>query len=262
MTHARRQLTVFSALLVANAMLVFLSFALGLMDNLPGAEQLPEPLASMPKWVLGSANAVIVLVLYGLLGWAGYWFARRLSLPGIYREGAGQRRWLVVPMVIGVVLGVVLIVGDRLFASWAEGWSGWSHPDFPLSILASATAGIGEEILFRLFVLGLWAFLLNLLLKRFGHQRTALWMANIIAALAFGAGHLPSAIVMLGVSTPAELPTVVLVEVFVLNGIVGVVAGERYIRDGLIAAVGVHFWTDVVWHVFWPIASAGQSPAV
>jgi hypothetical protein len=44
---------------------------------------------------------------------------------------------------------------------------------------------------------------------------------------------------------------VLLFEVFLLNGIVGLVAGERYMKDGLVAAAGVHFWADVVFHVLW-----------
>jgi hypothetical protein len=35
-----------------------------------------------------------------------------------------------------------------------------------LSFIASATAGFGEEIVFRGFVMGVWAFLLNLLQRR------------------------------------------------------------------------------------------------
>lgn len=38
-----------------------------------------------------------------------------------------------------------------------------------------------------------------------------------------------------------------------LFAVVGLVAGQRYIKDGLVAAVGVHFWADVVWHVVWPL---------
>ena len=252
MSHRRRQLTLFGALVVTNALLVFVAFALGLMDELPGGGELPEPLASLPKWILGLANAGIVVVVYGLLGLAGVWFARKLSLPGIYREGAGWRNWVVVPMAIGAALGVVLIVGDVLFARASEDWAGFPHPEFPLSIIASATAGIGEEILFRLFVMGLWAFLLNLALKRWNARHLALWIGNVIASLAFGAAHLPATMVALGVSTPAELPPIVIAEVLLLSGIVGIVAGQRYMKEGLVAAVGVHFWTDVVWHILWP----------
>ena len=30
-------------------------------------------------------------------------------------------------------------------------------------------------------------------------------------------------------------------------------AGERYMKDGLVAAAGVHFWADIIWHVVWPL---------
>lgn len=137
MSHRRRQLTLFGGLLATNALLVFVAFALGLPNQFMAGQEIPEPFASMSGWLLGLANAGIVLILNGLLGLAGVWFARRLSLPGIYREGAGWRHWVVVPMAIGAALGVVLIVGDGLFArasarrssfgcsSWGCGRSFW-----------------------------------------------------------------------------------------------------------------------------------------
>lgn len=256
MSHRRRQLTLFAGLLATNALLVFAAFALGLPQQFMAGQKIPEPFASMSGWLLGLANAGIVFVMYGLLGLAGVWFARKLSLPGIYREGAGWRHWVVVPMAIGVALGVVLIVGDGLFARASENWTGFPHPDFPLSIIASAIAGIGEEVLFRLFVMGLWAFLLDLALRRWKARRLSLWAGNVIASLAFGAAHLPATMIAVGVSTPAELPSIVIAEVFVLSGIVGIVAGQRYMQEGLIAAVGIHFWTDVVWHILWPAIHA------
>lgn len=258
MIHRRRQLAVFSGLVATNALLVFIAFALDLPDQFMTGQEIPEPFASMPGWQLGLANAGIAVVLYGLLGLGGIWFARKLSLPGVFRTGARWRDWLIVPMVIGVGLGVVLIVGDRLFALASKDWAGFPHPGFPLSLIASATAGIGEEILFRLFALGLWAFLLDWILKPWNVGRRApLWIANVLAALAFAASHLPSTMMILGASTPGELPTVVLAEVFVLNSLVGIVAGRQYVRQGLVAAVGIHFWTDVVWHILWPAVGAG-----
>ena len=47
----------------------------------------------------------------------------------------------------------------------------------------------------------------------------------------------------------AWLPAMMLAELIVLNGILGLLAGESFARDGLVAAAGVHFWADVVWHV-------------
>jgi hypothetical protein len=256
MTDNRRQVTVFASLLAVNAVLVFLVFALGLSKEFLPTRELPESLLSIPQWLLGLANAAIVVIVYGLLGMAGLWFARKLHMPGIFRHRAGWRRWLVIPMALGGLLGIVLVVADRMFAAAGPpDWTGFPHPTFPLSVFASATAGIGEEIVFRLFVMGLWGFLLNLILRRWGRTDDALWIANVIAAIAFSAGHLPSTMMLLGVSNPAELPAFLLVELFLLNSIVGLVAGERYMKDGLLAAVGVHFWTDIVWHVLWPLAA-------
>jgi hypothetical protein len=42
-----------------------------------------------------------------------------------------------------------------------------------------------------------------------------------------------------------------LLEILLLNGIIGIVAGQRYMKDGLVAAAGVHFWADVVFHGIW-----------
>ena len=214
--------------------------------GLPG----PEMEVEIAPWLLGLANAGIVLVLYGLLGLAGYWFARRLELPGVFSENGNRRGWVWLPMLYGGMCGIALVIADIFFAP-INGFGRFPHPQFPFSILVSLSAGIGEEILFRGFVFGLWAFLLNLIFKRWNQTNTALWIANIISALAFGAGHLPAAMLILGLESPAQFPPILLVEIFLLNGLVGVVAGNRYIKDGLVAAAGVHFWTDIVWHVLW-----------
>ncbi len=42
-----------------------------------------------------------------------------------------------------------------------------------------------------------------------------------------------------------------LVEIFVLNGILSLFAAWGLRRSGLLAAVGMHFWCDVVMHVVW-----------
>ena len=159
-------------------------------------------------------------------------------------------------MQLGLAVGVLLIIVDQIIAGLGAA-KGFPHPPFPLSVIASATAGIGEEILFRAFVMGLWAFLLNLLLRRWNGRTAALWIGNVIAALAFSASHLPAAMILLNVTGPAQLPAWALVELLVLNGLLGLVAGQRYMRDGLVAAMGIHFWADIIWHVIWPLVGIG-----
>jgi membrane protease YdiL (CAAX protease family) len=249
MTMNRKQLTVFLVMLLINALCAFVSYTF-FLDKVTASAGVPMPKLPASNFVLGLANAGIVIVLYGILGWAGIWFAHKLGLPGVFSEDGNWQRWFIIPMLLGLLCGVILILGDQVFAP-INGFGHFPHPTFPVSILASLSAGIGEEMLFRGFVFGLWGLLLNWLLKRFNARTVALWIANVIAAIAFGAGHLGTIFFLTHASSFADLNPVLLVETFLLNGILGLIAGQRYMKDGLVAAAGVHFWNDVVFHVIY-----------
>jgi membrane protease YdiL (CAAX protease family) len=248
----RRQYMVFWTLLWVNVVLAAGSYFVFSAEMLRGGQGTAPQTSEIASWQLALGSGAMVLVVYGFLGWAGIFFALKLDLPGIYRRGAGWWEWFALPMVLGLSLGVLMSALDRAFAALGGG-SLSTHPQFPLSIVASATAGIGEEILFRLFLLGFQAVLLDLLLWRWAGTVSLLGVANLLAALAFGAAHLPAATMLAGVASPGDLPIPVLVEIFVLNGVVAIAAGDRYIKEGLVAAIGIHFWADVVWHVALPL---------
>ncbi len=245
----RKQLSVFLILLAAYMLTVFITYAF-FIEQMVAALGIPMPSTGIPPALLGLANAGIVLVFYGILGLVGYWFARKLRLPGIFSEDGDWQRWFFLPLLLGLACGVFLVAGDVLFVP-INGFGRLPHPPFPVSILASLGAGIGEEILFRGFVFGLWGVILNWLLKRFQGRTVALWIANGIAALAFGASHFGTVFILTKTSSLADLSPALIVEVFLINGIIGLVAGQRYMKDGLVAASGVHFWADMVWHVTW-----------
>lgn len=245
----RKQLTVFLVLLLIYALCGFATYAF-FTAELSATAGLPMPDLGVSNTVVGLASAGIILVGYGILGLAGYWFARKLDLPGIFSEDGNWRRWFLIPLGLGLVGGVLVVILDVVFAP-INGYGRIVHPGFPLSIIASLSAGIGEEILFRGFVFGLWGLLLNWLFKRFHGRTLALWIANVIAALAFGAGHFGTIMVLTGASSLAELSPVLLFELSLINGVIGLIAGQRYMKDGLVAAVGVHIWTDMVFHVLW-----------
>jgi hypothetical protein len=51
----------------------------------------PKSTVEIPVWLLGLANAGIILVAYGFFGLAGFWFARKLDSQGSTRKGlAGE----------------------------------------------------------------------------------------------------------------------------------------------------------------------------
>src|SRR5262245_12106647 len=66
------------------------------------------------------------------------------------------------------------------------------------------------------------------------------WVANGLAALLFGLGHIPGALASVPL-TPA-----VWAYAIVLNGICGIVFGWLFWRKGLEAAMVAHFTVDIV----------------
>ena len=73
------------------------------------------------------------------------------------------------------------------------------------------------------------------------------WVANVLAAILFGLGHLPATAAMV------PLTSLVVVRAVVLNGIIGVAAGYLYFTRGLESAMVCHFSADLILHVLFAI---------
>jgi membrane protease YdiL (CAAX protease family) len=115
--------------------------------------------------------------------------------------------------------------------------------------LACFYGGLCEEILMRLFLMSLVAWLLGKFWKAASGLPSpgAFWCANILVAIAFGAGHLPLA-AQLVTLTPSLVTTVI-----ALNAMVALGFGYLYWKRGLEAAMIAHFSADVVLHVLGPM---------
>jgi len=239
--ETKNQFLVLLVILVFYGLLAFLTYTFIPFEVIIGSGQsVPDKLLTTEKWILGMQQAGMVFVIYLPLASAGYWFTKKTGFPKIYRTGSGWRSWFLWPMIIGIGLGSILIIIDRFLR--LVGSPVWlSHPVFPFSLIASATAAMGEEIIFRSFLMGLFIFLFNLVYQKRKAPRLALWIGNILAALAFSAGHLPGTMKLLDLSAINEIPVLVVCEIFLICTIVGTVAGYRYYRDGLIAAIGIYF---------------------
>ena len=114
--------------------------------------------------------------------------------------------------------------------------------------LACFYGGLCEETLMRLFLLSLVMWLLGKFWKAPSGLPAsgAFWTANILVAVAFGAGHLPLAS-QLTVLTPLLVTAIIS-----LNGIVGLGFGYLYWKRGLESAMLAHFSADIVLHVLSP----------
>ena len=115
------------------------------------------------------------------------------------------------------------------------------------AILASASAGVNEEIVFRLGIMTL----VVAAVRRFAFKGVAAtapyWIGNGVASLLFGMLHLPQAFRV----APEGGPLIV-VSVVGLNAAVGILFGWIYWKRGLVAAMASHFATDLILHVVAP----------
>jgi membrane protease YdiL (CAAX protease family) len=173
--------------------------------------------------------------------------------------GSGLIAVLPLAVIIGALAGTTIVLldakvfnprlpdalkkADQPVASWKR----W---------LASFYGGIGEELLMRLFLMTALAWLLSRVwtgpdgLAAVG----AIWVANVLAAVIFGLGHLPVTAAM------APLTPAIVVRAVALNGIGGIAFGWMYWQHGLLAAMIAHYAADLVLHIVMPYLAQRQQP--
>lgn len=112
-------------------------------------------------------------------------------------------------------------------------------------VLACFYGGIFEELFTRLCLLTLFAWIASKVWRdsATGLTARAFWIANILVAILFGLGHLPSASLIMQI-TPLVVGAALL-----LNGIAAVVFGVLYRKLGLESAMIAHFTADFVLYV-------------
>jgi hypothetical protein len=204
--------------------------------------------ASVPVIVLVSVLAA--LVIYGGLGYLGLILSRKLELPEMWDATISNRQRFLVPALVGFGCAIVIIIGDQIFAP-INGIGHFPHPPFPTSITASIAAGIGEEIMFRLFFTSFWTWLIARIILRGRWQTQVYWVISVIAAIAFGMGHLPSIMFLYNWTSISQVPSTLLAEMILLNGVLSIFAAYYFKKYGFLAPVGIHFWADILWHVIW-----------
>ena len=217
-----------------------------LIDHLPPeARELPLPLP-----VFCAVLAVQMSLVYGLAAWAGLRLARSRGLDPAPLLTAGwstsaREQFLrrgAAAFAAGIGCGIALVTVVALIVRLVPGSLPQTlHPPSIGAALAASTAGsLGEEILYRLF-------LLSLLLRIFPDSRTGTWAAISISALAFGAGHAPAFVLLYG--GVENVPPVSWVWLIGINGALGIAYAIGFLRAGIGCAILMHFGTDLVWHV-------------
>ena len=209
-----------------------------------------------PKWVLVLLESAQSFVLVGVASGLGLLIAQHIGLGVPLLEGllsgknvATEAVAIIAPaLILGIISSSVLLILE-VTVFWPRLPPAMRN-DVPIPalwkrFLASFYGGIDEEILLRLFLLSLLAWLIGFAWHVPGGRPTlgALWLANIIAAVIFGLGHLPATAALV------KLTPLLIWRAILLNSIVGVAAGYLYWQYGLEAAMLAHFSADIVIHV-------------
>lgn len=209
---------------------------------------LPEQQLPASKPVMALVTAAVMLIVYGGLGFLGLRLSEKLGFSALWDSEVSNRQRFLEPLFVGMVTGVLFIVVDVLLRP-LHTLGPLPHPPFPTSIVASAVAGIGEEVIFRLCFIPFWTWLISTVMLKGRWPGEVFWMVAVFSALAFALGHLPAVMVVFGIEEIGQVPVVLMSEIVVLNGTLSLLAAYYLRRYGFLASVGIHFWADVVWHV-------------
>jgi hypothetical protein len=231
-------------------LIVTLAFLAAANVFMPQGTLVPTQELPTSKPVFALAVASIMLLVYGGLGFLGMVLSQKIGFAPLWSTTNAVRQRLLIPGLIGATLGMFFILADS-FLSKFHTLGAIPHPPFPTSIVASASAGIGEEVIFRLFFISFWVWLVSSVILGRKWQNQIFRIVTVASALAFAFAHIPSVMFLFGLKTIGDIPLALMSEIILLNGLLSIVTAYYFKTYGLLAAVSIHFWADVVWHVIW-----------
>ena len=160
---------------------------------------------------------------------------------------------LTASIAVAVAGGLAMILSDIMFFgkySDAIMNSYATKPTIPYLIATVTYGAVIEEVILRLFVMSLVAFILHMLFERKEEKTSVgvLIIANVISSILFAAGHLPATAESIG------LTPIIVLRCFILNGGIGLLFGRLYRKYGLrysmIAHGGCHIVSKIIWILF------------
>lgn len=216
-------------------------------------ELIEEAVAQIGSMEILLVISVIQSVIYALVcSFFGYILADKIGLIKSFRF---EKKQFVNTLVIIVVTGIVFSLDYWTFGNSIsmirESWE--ATLNMTVVIASVLYGGVVEEIMLRLFVMSLIAFIIwKIFYKKVEKENIpagVFWTANIVAAVLFAAGHLPATVMAFG-----ELTPMILFRCFLLNGGFGIVFGwifqKKGIQYAMVAHAGVHMVSKLIWFIF------------
>lgn len=220
----------------------------------------------LPLPVVITVEIMVQFCILGLLTGIGLWLAEKIGLgapllsdwlAGLPVKQEYRYTWLPIALIGLAVSAIVVFLDNLIFSPLIQNQlqtSGLNliktvNPPVWKGLLASFYGAFTEEILLRLFLMSLLAWLGNMFLRsQSPPSNRVMWSANILSALLFGLGHLPTAI---AIGLP--LNALGISRILLLNALPGMVFGWLYWKRGLESAMIAHFSGDILLHVVTPL---------
>ena len=189
-------------------------------------------------------------LLYALvLGFFGYILSEK---TGLMKPMKLEKKPVVTTLGLALLAGLLLSTDILYFSHHVPQVATLYQeaPSFAYWVASILYGGVIEEVMLRLFMMSLIVFLAwKVFFRREANPPTGIIVAaNIIAALLFAAGHLPSTMQMFGKITP-----MILQRCFLLNGAGGLVFGYLYRKYGIQYSMMAHAGAHIVWKTIWII---------
>lgn len=196
--------------------------------------------------VISTVQVISYALICGILGKL---LANKL---GLWRELRFEGRSVVISALAGLLVGVAMMALELLWFANVSDVIKESYKVLPTISNAIASliyGGIIEELMIRLFLMSLLALVIwRIFFKGSESVPTkALVIANVVSAILFAAGHLPSTVISIGI-TPA-----ILIRCFLLNGGAGLVFGYLYRKRGIQYAMIAHAFAHIAMKLIWVI---------
>ena len=206
---------------------------------------------NITKEIVALSSMVQYGILFGvILASIGIVLSKKIKL---WKDFKIDKKALIVTIIITIIGALVLFPGDKLIFGSLNTWVNEQYtvkPTIYKIIGGLLVGGIIEEIMMRLFFMSLIVFIISKLFYKDRKEIPTLVfvIANIISALLFAAGHLPST------ATMATITPVIIIRCFLFNGGLGISFGYLYrkygIGYGMIAHGLIHLISDICMLIF------------
>ena len=204
---------------------------------------------NVTKEMIALSSAIQYGILFGvILAVIGIVLSKKISL---WKNFKLDKKAIFATVIITIIVSLVLFPGDKLIFGSMNSWvmeQYTTKPTIYKMIGGLLVGGIIEEIMMRLFFMSLIVFTISKIFNKKEIPTIVFIIANILSALLFAVGHLPST------ATMTTLTPIILFRCFLLNGGIGLAFGYLYrkynIRYAMISHGLVHLISDILMFIF------------